>query len=245
MTKQYTSDFYLKRQQQAKISAEIVLSLLFSKIRPDSVIDFGCATGSWLAECKSLGVKIVLGLDGSWVDQKLLEINGEEFKEFDLGSMRYIPKRKYDLSLCIEVAEHIPEDMAKILIESITEASDVVLFSAAVCGQGGTGHVNEQPQHFWECQFSKQGYICVDLIRPKIWEHEAVNVIYKQNMLLYVRKSIYDNLNLDVGVISTPFDLDRIHPDLFFMRSGSLPASRWGRIIKGLKLIVRGIGFSR
>ena len=245
MAKQYTKDFYLKRQQPTQVSAEIILGLLFSKIEPNSVIDFGCATGTWLAECKSLGVGTILGLDGGWVDPALLEIDSGEFREYDLGVTKYTSDRKYDLSLCIEVAEHIPESMVENLVESITEASDIILFSAAVCGQGGTGHINEQPQHYWANHFAKWDYICVDLIRPKIWENESVNVIYKQNMFLYMRKSTYEELDFEANVISEPFDLDRIHPDLFRMRSRKLDASWRDSFVKGLKFLARGVGFKR
>lgn len=245
MTKQYTADFYMQRQRQTQLSANIVLGLLFSKIEPSAVIDFGCATGVWLAECKRQGVSCVLGLDGDWVDQDLLEIGAEEFMVHNLGLTKYVPKRTYDLALCIEVAEHLSENMVEMLIDSITEASDMVLFSAAVCGQGGTGHINEQPQHYWANQFAARGYICVDLIRPKIWDDESVNVIYKQNMLLYVRKSSCKELGLDATVISEPFDLDRIHPDLFFLRSPYNIVGRGSNIIKGLKLLARGLGGKR
>jgi hypothetical protein len=245
MAKQYTKDFYMERRQLTKISAEIILGLLFSKIESNSVIDFGCATGTWLAECKEQGVGTILGLDGGWVDTKLLEIEADEFLECDLGATKYISERKYDLALCIEVAEHIPKNMEETLIRSITEASDVILFSAAICGQGGTGHVNEQPQHYWAGQFAIRGYICVDLIRPQIWEHESVNVIYKQNMFLYVRKSIYKELDLEASVISELFDLDRIHPDLFFMRSSIVGAGSWTKIVKYLKYIAGRACFKR
>ena len=117
MTKQYTTDFYINRQQLTRASAEMILGLLFSKIKPGSVIDFGCATGTWLAECKRLGANSILGLDGGWVDRELLEIDSEEFTEHDFGSVKYNPGRKYDLSLCIEVAEHISENMLGIFID--------------------------------------------------------------------------------------------------------------------------------
>jgi len=245
MTKQYTTEFYKNRQQLTQTSAEIILGLLFPKIEPSSVIDFGCATGTWLAECKRLGANSILGLDGGWVDRELLEIDSEEFTEHDLGAMKYIPERKYDLSLCVEVAEHISNNMLEIFVDSITEASDVILFSAAVRGQGGTGHVSEQPQHYWAKQFAMRDYICVDLIRPKIWEHESVNVIYKQNMLLYVRKSSCKELGLEANIISELFDLDRIHPDLFFMKSIDVDAGRRANLIKGLRFIAKGLGVNR
>ena len=223
----------------------LLLGLLFSILKPCSVIDFGCATGTWLAECKRLGANSILGLDGGWVDRELLEIDSEEFTEHDLGSVKYSAERKYDLSLCIEVAEHISEEMLGIFIDSITEASDIILFSAAVRGQGGTGHVSEQPQHYWAKQFAMRGYICVDMVRPKIWEHESVNVIYKQNMLLYVRKSSCGELGLEADVISEPFDLDRIHPDLFLMRLSDTDAGRRANLVKGLRFIAKGLGVKR
>ena len=245
MTKQYTTDFYLQRQRQTQLSANKVLALLFSKIKPSTVIDFGCATGTWLAECKRQGVSCVLGLDGDWVDQGLLEIDAEEFTVHNLGLVKYVPKCTYDLALCIEVAEHLSENAVEMLIDTITEASNIVLFSAAVCGQGGTGHINEQPQHYWANQFAARDYSCVDLIRPEIWGCESVNVIYKQNMLLYVRKSFYEELGLNANVISEPFDLDRVHPDLFFMRSSYKSVGRRSNIINGFRLLARGLSFKR
>ena len=217
------------------------MGLLFAKVEVNSVIDYGCATGIWLSECKRLGASTVLGLDGNWVDRRLIEIESGEFREHDLGVAKFIPKRKYDLALCIEVAEHIPEVMGERLIESITEASDMVLFSAAVCGQGGTGHISERPQHYWAEQVAIRGYSCIDLIRPQIWEHESVNVIYKQNMLLYARESICRKLDLKANVVSSSFDLDRIHPDLFVMRSAVMKSGRRGSFIDGLRLLARGL----
>lgn len=245
MSKQYTSNFYRDRQQQTRRSAEIILRILFARIKISSVIDYGCATGIWLAECKRLGSNDVLGIDGDWVERGLLEIDREEFREYDLGAGEYVPERKYDLALCIEVAEHVSEDMADILVRSITGSSDVILFSAAICGQGGQGHINEQLQHYWANKFSRQGYISVDLVRPKIWSDEAVNVIYKQNMLLYVRTLSLKNMALEASIISDQFDLDRIHPDLFILKTLGISISRRSSFINGLKLLAKALGVRR
>jgi len=242
VTQQYTNEFYIKRQQLTRLSAKVILGELFPSIQPSTVIDFGCATGIWLAECKRRGVKEVKGLDGAWVDEVLLEITTKEFLVHDLGAEKYVSEKKYDLALCIEVAEHLSPEAGDGLVGAITGASDVVLFSAAICGQGGTGHVNEQPQQYWVEKFALKGFVCVDLIRPAIWEDNRVNVIYKQNLLLYVREEICGELNLEDSVISSSFYFDRVHPDLFYKRVGKPKLNIYRKILKGLTLILKRLG---
>jgi len=245
MNNQYTNKFYQQRRKQTLASAQIILKKLFTTFSPKLIIDFGCATGIWLAECKRLGATKTYGVDGDWVDRDLLEIDSSEFKNHDFGQLKYNSEYKYELAMCIEVAEHLSEEMGSMLIDSLTETSDVILFSAAVCGQGGTGHINEQAQYYWAQEFSKRDYVCLDLLRPEIWENETVNVIYKQNMLVYVRQSVCDRLSLESKIISQPFELNRIHPDLFLKRSSSANTGRMKNILGGLNLLAKGIGIKR
>lgn len=217
--RQYTRDFYTARQKLTQDSAEIILDIVFSHIQPASAIDLGCGTGTWLAQCRQLGARTCQGVDGDWVDADLLEIENEQFVSHDLGTETYRPTQRFDLAICIEVAEHLSPEMGDALVDSLAEASDIVLFSAAIKGQGGTDHINEQPQYYWASRFLARDYFCVDLIRPRIWEDERVNVIYKQNMLLYVKSQRCSELNLESSVISKPFDINRVHPDLFLERS--------------------------
>jgi hypothetical protein len=58
--------------------------------------------------------------------------------------------RRFDLAMCLEVAEHLEEKYTDLIIENITRHSDLLIFSAATPGQGGWGHVNEQPFEYWE-----------------------------------------------------------------------------------------------
>jgi hypothetical protein len=53
-----------------------------------------------------------------------------------------LPKT-FDLTLCLEVGEHLPQNAANILIESLCALSEVIVFSAAIPGQGGQRHINE------------------------------------------------------------------------------------------------------
>jgi hypothetical protein len=63
--------------------------------------------------------------------------------------------------LCIEVAEHLPEESAQAVVAAIwrnTLPGGCVIFSAAQPGQGGVGHVNCQPPEYWTALARAQGF---------------------------------------------------------------------------------------
>ncbi len=63
-----------------------------------------------------------------------------------------------DLVSCVEVLEHIPESQATDAVAAIcARSSRYVYFSAAQPGQGGIGHINEQPESYWIGKFLGQG----------------------------------------------------------------------------------------
>lgn len=67
-------------------------------------------------------------------------------------------ERTYDLVVCLEVAEHLPLEAADILCDTITRhCSGWLLFTAAPPGQGGYGHCNLKPFHFWADRLYNRG----------------------------------------------------------------------------------------
>ena len=44
------------------------------------------------------------------------------------------------------------------LVATITKHGDAVLFSAAIPGQGGQDHLNEQWPEYWQKKFEVNGY---------------------------------------------------------------------------------------
>jgi hypothetical protein len=95
--------------------------------------------------------------------------------------------RHYDLACSLEVAEHIPQAQAANFVSLLAQAAPVVLFGAAIAGQGGPGHVNEQRQAWWAALFAQRGYVAVDCIRPAIWGVPGLEWYYAQNILVYCR----------------------------------------------------------
>jgi len=89
--------------------------------------------------------------------------------------------------MSLEVGEHLPSEAAEGFVGSITSLSSVVLFSAAIPSQGGTGHVNEQWPDYWASLFEKFDFVPLDCIRPAFWENQKVTCYDAQNSVLYVR----------------------------------------------------------
>lgn len=219
----YSTEFFTNRREKTLASAKPIVEHVWGAIKPKTVLDVGCATGIWLAQAQKKGAQTIRGIDGPWVPLEELEVEAEFFLEHDMSRTNPVDVDCYDLAFCIEVAEHLPPEAADRFIDFLTSHAEVILFSAAIPGQGGTGHVNEQLQSYWHRKFSDRKFECFDIVRPKFWNDPAINVIYKQNMLVYVRNesAFYNTLLEDQYVnsrVTSKFSLDRIHPYLFELR---------------------------
>jgi SAM-dependent methyltransferase len=166
-------------------SAAVLVPLMMDEIAPRSVVDVGCGLGAWLAVFSEHCVYDVVGLDGPWVDQKLLEIDAAFFRVADLGEPLALGRR-FDLALCLEVAHLLEPSLAERLVLSLASLSDVVVFSAAIPGQGGLGHVNEQWPEFWAELFAEQSYVATDPFRSRVWEEPDVKWWFAQNTICLV-----------------------------------------------------------
>ena len=205
----YDEKFYAGKNDGSYRSAMTVLPLIFSIVAPHSVVDVGCGTGTWLRAAHELGAHDYLGYDGPHVTQ--LCIPQDRFTAVDLRRPLQAD-RKFDLAICCEVAEHLPATAAATLVGTLTSLSDVVLFSAAIPGQGGVHHVNEQWPEYWQALFRARNYPAYDLIRPPIWNDERVEVWYRQNTILYVADSAASRYRLPEN---TPQVRGMVHPELY------------------------------
>jgi SAM-dependent methyltransferase len=185
----YDSEFFDRRDAAAVESARAVAPLIYDLLHPHSVVDVGCGRGAWLRAFEECGVKHVQGFDGDYVDRERLLIAREAFKPYDLSTLRKIDGH-FDLAICLEVLEHLPPEAGRNVVNALTEAASVVLFSAAVPGQGGTGHVNEQWPSYWRELFERRGYIFLDLLRRKIRDDQSVKFWYRQNIMLFASEEV-------------------------------------------------------
>lgn len=230
----YSEDFYADQQDGSARSAEIVVPIVLSAFRVDSVVDVGCGVGGWLREFARNGVGDYLGLDGDHVPRQALKIGAEHFIPTDLREFGGLARR-FDLALSLEVAEHLPEACADRFVAALTRLAPVVLFSAAIPGQGGTDHINEQWQDYWWEKFQARGYVCLDFIRPKIFSEEGIEWWYRQNLLVFCEPNMRP---AHIPAVSSPYDIVRIHPGLLEARASHRPPT--GR--EALNAIVRNVG---
>lgn len=209
----YSYDRAIQGVSTVRQSANVIVPLLARKFGPRSVADFGCGVGDWLAAFAESGVPQLQGLDGPWVPQENLQIPRACFQLTDVTRPIVLPAR-VDLAICLEVAEHIPEASAGCLLDSLTAAADVVVFSAAIPGQGGYEHVNERFQQDWVDRFAARGYQAFDLIRPEVWTDSRVSVWYRQNLLVFARLEAVKRHALQ----PVPFVASIVHPEIYLAK---------------------------
>lgn len=191
----YTRNFYEHQRERSRSSALEIVPLVIELIKPGSVVDIGCGSGAWLSVFRENSVEDIYGLDGDWVDQKMLFIPADRFAKIDLKEPVRID-RQFDLVMSLEVAEHIPAERAGTYVDSLTALGPVILFSAAIPGQGGTHHVNEQWPEYWVRLFQQREYTVIDCLRKKVWSNDRIEWWYKQNILLFVRLDQMDRYPL-------------------------------------------------
>jgi SAM-dependent methyltransferase len=184
----YTREFFLHQHELARRSADVVVPLVMQLVEPRSVVDVGCGSGAWLAAFADRGVEQILGIDSEAVPPDVLAVPSSVMCTWDLTSPLRLDST-FDLVLCLEVVEHLPQDAGVHLISTLTDLGPFVLFSAAIPQQGGTRHLNEQWQDYWAEAFADRGYVAVDCLRRKVWNDPAVAWWYAQNMLLFAEKA--------------------------------------------------------
>ena len=181
----YSDTFFNYIDQGARRSAREVLALLAPQLQPTSVIDFGAGRGVWLDEWRKAGAQDILAVDGDYVDRHQLAVPQENFMPANLTAPVHIDRR-FDLAQSLEVGEHLPPSAAETFVDSLTRSSNRILFSAAVTGQGGEFHVNEQPLSYWQKLFEARGYTAYDCVRPHLSSNRNIEPWYRYNTILYV-----------------------------------------------------------
>ena len=217
VTDQYDAEFFDFVRERAAGSSRRVVALIIELFDPRSVVDVGCGLGTWLATFADAGLDHCVGVDGEHVDVARLEVPPERFLARDLTRPLELAE-SFDLALSLEVAEHLPPSAADIFVASLTRLAPIVVFSAAIPGQGGVEHVNEQWPDYWVEKFAARGFAVVDCLRPVLWDDDKVEWWYAQNTLAFVRD---DELTRRPALheLRPRWPLALVHPQLFGHRT--------------------------
>lgn len=233
----YSERFFDEMEDKNLASARAVAPLVLGLVPAKSIVDIGCGRGLWLKAFIESGVVEVQGYDGDYVDRAKLTFPKERFKSVDLEEPLSFG-RTYDLAVCLEVAEHLPAHKADILVQNLVNAAPVVLFSAAIPGQQGSHHINEQWPDYWAQKFKVHGYVPVDAIRRHVWDSEEVSFFYKQNILIYIKESVlsgYPRLEEEVHMGHNKA-LSLVHPHMYLYY-----AERWRMVVPFLAKLPVGL----
>jgi SAM-dependent methyltransferase len=212
----YDRDFYDQQAAGSLASARVVLEAFFALAPIASVVDVGCGVGPWVRTALDLGAANSIGLDGGYVDRANLLIEPDRFQACDLETenlRQALPEdRAFDAALCMEVAEHLSPARAASFVAELCLLADLVLFSAAVPGQGGTNHINEQWPEYWSQHFAASGFDCFDVLRFKLWHAEACEWWYIQNALVFARQDSAAWHALAQAAAPTRAPMPLVHP---------------------------------
>jgi hypothetical protein len=181
----YNRRYFEEQNPRSLDSARLVVPIVISVVAPRNVVDLGCGDGAWRGAFHENGVSEVRGYDGASIESTELLIPAESFTRVDLEDPAASIEGQFDLAVSLEVAEHLSPQAGGFLVDRLTELAPVVLFSAAVPRQGGTGHRNEQWPASWIERFRNRGFLAFDSIRRSVFFNPRVEWFYRQNLLLF------------------------------------------------------------
>jgi SAM-dependent methyltransferase len=233
----YGDSFYRDLDATAAPSARRIVPLLLELAALRSAVDIGCGDGGWLSVLAEHGVSDILGLDGPWVPEARLKIPVASFRRARLDAPLAV-ERRFDLAISLEVAEHLPPERAADFVRALTALAPLVLFSAAIPGQGGVDHLNEQWPSYWAGLFAGRDFRAIDIVRATVWNDPQVTWWYKQNILLYAApEALARHPRLAAAAAAAPPEpLPLVHPELFAQarRRAEPGFGRWLKMLPGI-----------
>lgn len=150
------------------------------------VLDIGCGPGTYVYSLLENGIDS-LGID---IDCRI-----EGKSNLKKISILDLPEELYnisDLSLCFEVAEHIDEKYSDDIVFNVIKtikSNGYLMWTAAVPGQGGIGHINCKPKEYWSEKFESLGmerkFDIEEIVRKYCKEGQYMGWFYNNVMIFH------------------------------------------------------------
>lgn len=148
-----------------------------------NVIDMGCGNGFYIGELAKQGFNC-LGIEGCPLNNFL----HDQIEIMDLTLPHDLPVRGSVISL--EVIEHIDKQYEQIFLDTVTRhCSGDLIFSWALTGQPGIGHVNCVDQSYAIDQIVKRGFKFLPGTTQQFRKHIDENCNwFERTLLIFHRK---------------------------------------------------------
>ncbi len=120
--------------------------------------DVGSGSGAYAAAAKRRGFTVI-SCEHSRLARSIARLQGVDSRPFDLTEE--IPTDvdgSYDLAVSFEVAEHLTPELGERMVDFMAGRAALIVFTAAAPGQGGHGHIHEQPREYWIERFRRHGF---------------------------------------------------------------------------------------
>lgn len=182
------------RHEKYVESARIITDALHDHLQPKRLVDLGAGCGVYSHFFEKRGVSVV-AIDGvrpppehSFPIPVQIRDLTEPFENV-WGA--------FDLALCLEVAEHIPESLCGALLDNLLRFSDRLILSAAQPNQGGRHHVNERPKRYWVAKLAEKGFAYNRRETGRVLT--ALTAARPPYMWMVEQISVYDRVRITAG----------------------------------------------
>lgn len=145
---------YQRDEEWLRFFGEIAARIV-SDVQPTTVLDAGCAWGFLVEALRQRDVE-AYGIDIS--DYAIRNVHPDIQPYCWVGSVAEPFPQRYDLIVCIEVLEHLPQALAEQAVVNFCQHSDDILFSSTPFDYKEATHFNVQPPEYWAELFARQGF---------------------------------------------------------------------------------------
>ncbi len=157
LDKAYGEKFF-RRRQSLNWRVQLVGDAIKNTFKPKSVVDVGCGNGDIIGYLRKSGIGRTFAIEGTKNSIESIKRNYNGTLHIHDIRTHNLIYTKYDLCICLEVAEHVEDEYASVFVENLVNLSDTVLFSFAKPGQKGHYHVNCKPTAYWFYKFDIHNY---------------------------------------------------------------------------------------
>jgi 2-polyprenyl-3-methyl-5-hydroxy-6-metoxy-1,4-benzoquinol methylase len=130
----------------------VMADRIIAEIRPRSVLDVGCSVGVLVEALRDRGVE-AWGID---ISEYAIDHVRPDIRPYcRVASITDDLQRWYDLIVCLEVIEHLPEEQVHDAVANVATHTAQVLFGSTPDDFGDPSHFNVKPSDYWVGLFAR------------------------------------------------------------------------------------------